>query len=166
MREISRKGNQSIKRKSRSKEAMKKQQQRERKRWIDISETFQAMIPTLENRKGRVRSYKENRMIILALYASLNRHIKSKNNDENKSIYWRLIEEEVSNDFHIRLNYVIEIRKLFLDSGHVIVISDQPRGQAAVGAKESNNTKITNDMLTSIANMVDKMHSEGRGVVA
>ena len=63
---------------------MKKQQQRERKRWIDISETFQAMIPTLENRKGRVRSYKENRMVILALYALLNRHVKSMNDGNNK----------------------------------------------------------------------------------
>ena len=92
MREILRKGNQSIKRKSRSKEAMKKQQQRERKKWIDLSEAFQAMSPTLENRKGRVRSYKENRMIILALYASLNRHVKSMNKSKNKSILWRAIE--------------------------------------------------------------------------
>ena len=74
------------------------------------------MIPTLENRKGRVRSYKENRMVILALYALFKRYFKYMNDTNNKSILWREIEEEVSNDFHIRLNYVIEIQKIFLDS--------------------------------------------------
>ena len=53
----------------------------------------------------------------------------------HNSVSWRAIEEEVSKDFHVRLNYVIDLRKDFLDSDHVIVINEQPIQQAAVGAK-------------------------------
>ena len=132
---------------------------------MDLFDTFRVMILTLENRRGRVRTYKENRMVILALYASLNRHVSSMLDSHHNSVSWRAIEEEVSKDFHVRLNYVIDLQKAFLDSGHVIVINNQARGQAAVGAKESRNNKITNKMLNSVANLVEKMHSEGRGVV-
>ena len=125
LKEILQKGNETIKRKSRSKRAIQKQQQREKKRWMDLRDTFRVMIPTLENRRGRVRTYKENRMVILALYASLNRHESSMLDSHHNSVSWRAIEEEVSKDFHVRLNHVIDLQQAFFDSGHVIVINYQ-----------------------------------------
>ena len=42
-----------------------------------------------------------------------------------------MIEEEVSKDFHIRLNYVIDLRKNFYNDGVVVVIGSQDRDYAA-----------------------------------
>ena len=160
------KGGSAFKRLCRSKAAMKKYKQRERNRWIDMRDTFKSLLPTVENRKGRVRTYDENRMILLALFASLKRHVNSLIKGNIKDIKWIMIETEVSEDFHVRKNYVVEIRKTFLDCGSVIVIDPQIRGQGAVSSKFSKNRKVTNEMLHSITNLVDSMHSEGKGVVA
>ena len=98
------------KRKSRSQEAVKKQKQRAKRHWHDVLESFTLMTSSLENRKGRVRSYEENRMLLLAINASLRRAVEANNNQQ---ISWRSIEEEVAKDFRTRLNYVIELRKYF-----------------------------------------------------
>ena len=82
MKQILQKGNETLKRKCCSKQAIRNNNREKRKGgW-----TFKVMIPTLENRKGRVRSYEDNMMVILALYASLNRHVKSMKYTHHNSI--------------------------------------------------------------------------------
>ena len=72
----------------------------------------------------------------------------------------------MSCDFHFKLKYVSEIRKLFLDTGDAMVFEPNPRGQGVERAKVSGNRKISNTMLCSFAVLANTMHIEGKGVVA
>ena len=65
------------KRKSRLVEAAKKRKQRLKKHWFDVLESFTSMSSSLENQKGKVRTYDENRMAILAINASLRRAVEA-----------------------------------------------------------------------------------------
>ena len=96
----------------RSRHAIKKRTWRRQQYWNNELEKFNSMTASLVNRKGRDRSYWENRMVILALNASLRRAAAS-SKDNNQQISWRKIEEEEAKDFHLRLNHVIEVRKCF-----------------------------------------------------
>ena len=72
------------------------------------------MTSNIEKKKGRVQSYKENCILLLAINASLGRAVKA-SSDNNHYLSLRLIEEEVAEDVHVQLNYVIELRKHFLE---------------------------------------------------
>ena len=104
-------------------------------------------------------------MVILALNASLRRAVAS-STDNNQLISWRKIEEEVAKDFHLRLNYVIELRKYFLENGVVVVIESASRGQGSQNAKQSSNQKVSKEMIKGVADYIDERHSEGKGVIA
>ena len=56
------KGSVASKRKSRSLHAIENRQHRDRKRWLDIGATFTALVPTLTNPTGKVRTYEEHQM--------------------------------------------------------------------------------------------------------
>ena len=58
---------------------------------------------------------------------SLGRAVEASSNG-NQQISWQPIEEEVAKDFHVRLNYVIDLRKCFFKEGVVVVIGPQDRG--------------------------------------
>ena len=160
------KGGESYKRRCRSQGVAKKRKQRYRKRWINLRDTLGSLIPTIKNSVGKVRTFEENKMIILAIHASLKRHLKAHEQDDNSPISWRIIGQEVSRDFHYKSQYVTKIRQMFLDTGDVMISESNPRGQGLEGAKESRNRKVSEIMLRSIALLVDTMHSEGKGVVA
>ena len=88
-------------RKSPLQEAVKKQKQRPKRHWHDFLESFTMMTSSIENKKGRVWSYEENCMLLLAINAFLGRAVKA-NSDTNQHISWQSIEEEVVNDFCVR----------------------------------------------------------------
>ena len=100
-------------------------------------------------------------MLLLAINASLRRAVAS-----NEEISWRSIEEEIAKDFHVRLNYIIGLRKHLFESGVVVVIDPQARGTALLRAAVHPNQKISKEMVKGIATFIDERHSEGRGVVA
>ena len=89
--------------------------------WNNVLDEFNSIAGSIKNRRGRARGYEENRMVVLAINTSMRGAITA-NRNNNEQISWRKIEEEVAHDFHLRLNYLIELRKYFLDSGVVVVI--------------------------------------------
>ena len=104
-------GGELYKRRCQSKAAVKKQKQRQQQRWIDVRDTLTSLIPTIKGSKGKVRTFEENKMIVLAIQASLKRLLKAYEKDNNLHIGWTMIEDEVSRDFHFSRKYVSEIRK-------------------------------------------------------
>ena len=87
---------------SRSIEATKKRQQRRRANWESQLKVFESFEAGLCNEKGKQRTFEENKMLLLALQASLRRRLER--GEDN--ISWRIIEDEVARDFHVGHDYI------------------------------------------------------------
>ena len=68
------------------------------------------MADTLKNPQGHNRTFEDNKMILLALWAALNRRISLLNVNQETTINWRSIEDEVGRDFHVSNKYVHDLR--------------------------------------------------------
>merc|ERR1719499_1975735 len=97
-------------------------------------------------------------MLLLALQASLRRRLER--GEDN--ISWRIIEDEVARDFHVGHDYIPTLRKGLFDDGNVFVFGGEKRGSAAVGAKESERTKLTRKIMNEITTFIDDTHSTGK----
>lgn len=161
------KGGTAKKRKARSKGAVKKQQQRIRKGWIDTFDRFESLSERIKNNQGKNRTFEENKVLLFAIKAALKRSLdRNKDDVYNTTINWREIESEIARDFCVKLSHVIDLRKGFLEDGDVFVFGERARGQAADGAKVSANQKVTLEMLKAIVSKVDTQHSEGKSVIS
>ena len=145
---------------SRSVEARKKRQQRMRANWESQLKVFESFEGGLCNEKGKQRTFEENKMLLLALQASLRRRLER----GEANISWRSIEDEVARDFHVGHDYIPTLRKGLFDDGNVFVFGGEKRGSAAVGAKESERTKLTREIMSEITTFIDDTHSTGKAV--
>jgi len=66
------------KRRSRTKEAVRKQVDRKEKKWEDTLLKFESFADGLCNERGRSRTLEENKLLLLALKAALKRRVESK----------------------------------------------------------------------------------------
>ena len=80
------KGSLASKRRFKSIHEIENRQHRDRKSWLDIGDTFTALVPTLINPTGKFRTYEEHRMALLATHASLKRHIHTSILSDNSPI--------------------------------------------------------------------------------
>lgn len=149
-------------RKSQSRDAERMRKKRREDKWRDDLNTFESLTSSFYSKKGKSRTFEENKMIILAMKASLKRRLKS----GNELISWHCIENEVSKDFGFDRNAVYDLRKRFFEDGDVYVFGGGQRGSSAPEAKQSINTKINSDILLEIAKFVDDNHVKGKAVVS
>ena len=149
-------------RRSRTREAIRKQQSRKKGKWKQIFEKFDSFSDGLYNKKGRSRTLHENKLLLCALKVALKRQIDA----GNKDINCKSIEEEVSTDFRVGRQYLVLLRKGLFDNGDVLVFGGEARGSAAPTAKEKDNTKLTKEVLVDITKFIDDCHAIGKGVVA
>ena len=72
-------------------------------RWEDAFSAFSEACEGIRNQKGRSRGSEENKLLLLAMCASLKRHIKAARDDKHEalSIRWSAIEHEVAEDFFV-----------------------------------------------------------------
>ena len=116
----------------------------------------------ISGEQGKSRTFEENKLLILALRGYL--RMKVENGDT--VINWNAIEREVARGFFVCHNHIHDLRMGFLEDGVVWVFGSDHRGGAADGAKLSKNVKVTTEMLKSVAQLVDTMHSTGKVVVS
>ena len=111
------------------------------------------MKTSLKNSNGRSRGYSENRIILLALAATMHRHLSEK---DIQDVNWTSMENEVAQDLCLSSLYVKELRKaLFQEDMEekedcYVVISfgeEKNRGGAADGRKDLVSLKIDSTVL-------------------
>ena len=120
---------------------------------MDIGATFEALVPILVDSTGNICTHEEHWIALLAIHLLFKIRINMSILSDNPpigpiNISWCRIEDEVSRDFHLKQEYVIDLRKIFLDSGEVMVVDSKPRGSAATGSKTSASTKFCVRMLS------------------
>ena len=148
---------------SRSSEAIKKRGQRHRafiKSYISRCLTFSDLMTT---NKGRHRSPEENKFLVYAIITSLRRHLKAMDTS-SLLVNWNAIDEEVARDFHVRHEYIRDLREAFHEDGEVLWSSDTTRGFSPGMSPITQFTKIFSDHKKAIASFIDSQHSEGKGV--
>ena len=107
---------------------------------------------------GRIRTQSENKLILLAITASLRRRLSIIKSDKYIETSWLSIKEEVIRDFHVRLKHVEMLRKHFFEDGKVFFPEPEKRGRM-LGAICAD-TKITPKLMTTIINFMNKRHSK------
>ena len=139
---------------------------RKGKGWRRILEEFNNLSTSLKNPQGESRTFRENKMLILALRAALNRHVRVLNLNPEVTINWTCIENEVASDFFVSNKLVHDLRTGFFEDGDVWVLGQV--GSRGMGATEKihHQTKVEPDHLKQIAMFVDEKHSNGNAVVA
>ena len=65
-----------------------------------------------------------------------------------------------------RLRDITDLRKGFLDGGHVVIFGGDNREHAAEGTAGGPNTKLNKDILKVIAIYVDDIHSKGKSLIS
>ena len=154
--------------KCRSKNAKKMQLERKSNRWRRLLEEFNGLADTLKNPQGHSRTFEENKMILLALRAALNRRISLLNVDQETTINWRSIEDEVGRDFHVSNKYVHDLRTGLFEDGDVWVFGQtESRGMGAASVCDKNHrAKVQPEHFKEVAKFVDGKHCKGSTVVA
>ena len=97
--------------------------------WKDTLERWEEMCTTLFNSNGRVRSYEENSMLLLAVkskLASLLEYAKV-DLDSVHDINWTSIDSSISKDFKVRKEAVSLLRKMFDKDGKVLITDNSNR---------------------------------------
>jgi hypothetical protein len=87
------------KRKSRTKEAIRKRRTRKWKQWKTNQQILEAFSGELKNPPGSSRSTAENKILLLAVRATVRRVLASAKIENIMTISWHSIEEEVARDF-------------------------------------------------------------------
>lgn len=109
------------KRKSQTKEAIRKRRTRKWKQWKINEQILEAFSGELKNPPGSSRSTAENKLLLLAVRATLRRVLASAKIENIMTISWHSIEEEVARDFEVGKHYIRELRQAFMEDGDVLV---------------------------------------------
>ena len=133
------------------------------KRWVSLHEDLDFFAAGVKNSRGRSRTFEENKMIVLALKATLRMALEYW--DKTK-ISWTALESRVSEDFCYRRKTVTEIRKQFFESeGAEVVVFEQEVGAASGKGSTAdgnhNKQKLFTEHLSHIVNYVDECHRRG-----
>ena len=107
--------------KSKAKKEKERKLIRKGKGWRRLLEEFNSLSSSLKNPNGESRSFEENKMLILALRAGLNRRVRELNLDPEATINWTSIENEVARDFFVGNKLVHDLRTDFFEDGDVWV---------------------------------------------
>ena len=158
--------------KARNYEAIRKRKFRKQVLWANMSCYFNSMRDSLKNPSGRSRGYEENMLVLLAINATMNRHLAA---IDIGDVNWSQIELEVSTDFCIRLEYVQMLSKAIFQEEEEekddcwVVISfkeERNRGGAAEGKKIPVHQKVMPAMMQALAAFIDETHCRGSSVTA
>ena len=125
---------------SRSSEAIKKRGQcclTFFKIYINSLQTFSDLNMSS---KGLHRTPQENQIHVYAIIASLRRHLKAKEGSSSLLVKWHAIDKEVADDFHVRREYIRDLREAFHEDGEFPCPSGLVRGFSP-GASPSNHFK-------------------------
>ena len=105
------------KRLCRSMRAIQKRQERKANVLLEELALFEELSLGITNPKGRTRGFEENKLLLLATLAELKRRIN--NTDGSKKaisqLCWTDVECQVAEDFHVRREYITDLRKVFLE---------------------------------------------------
>ena len=91
------------------------------KQWKANKQTLEAFSGELKNPPGLSRSIAENKILLLAVRVTVRRVLASAKIKDIMTIIWDLIEQEVTRDFEVGINYVQELRHVFMEDGDVLV---------------------------------------------
>jgi transposase len=134
-----------------------------------------ALTIGLKNENGKSRTFEENKLLIYAIQAALNRRIEAL---QNKTLCpteasWRHIEEEVARDFRVRRENITDLRKEYFRNGEVLMcgeyagddddVANMQRG-AANPKYHQRQQKLFGPHYLAITKFVDDKHSKGQGV--
>ena len=145
--------------------ATKKRYTRRWNGWYDCLCDLETGIKDLCNPSGRSRGVEENKLLLLAVVASLRRRVIAEKDSKRGFISWTAIEEEVASDFHVAPVYLKELRKAYIEDGDVLVWGQLvPRGGAAEAYDGSNQTQMTPELCVGVASYIDGLHATGASV--
>ena len=150
------------KRKCQSNEAICKRKQRKLNLWKAEVENFVDHKDNLYNKKGRVRTTDENRIVLCLLKYMLEKAIEHYGWENVHEISWNSIESEVATMVRMKVDHVVSLRKKILDSGtgEVQVFDGKTRGYSE--GNQTKTTKATKDVLVNVSNYVETVHRDGK----
>ena len=154
-----------LKRLSQAKKNVERRKQRVIAKWRSSLECFEEMTPFICNKKGKKRTYEENKFILLALKACLRRRLEAVKKATDGNISWDSIEEEISSDFKVKKLYVRDLRRHFFEHGEIEITEAIPRG-FRTGTLETKNTKVTSAVIRTILDFIHKRHADNQPVTA
>ena len=145
---------------------MRKRQEKAKKRWQETAAEFEEYTTHIKNPKGKSRTFEENKMLLLALKASLRRQMEAET-DKTK-VSWSAIDREVAEDFGCKLSHLVDIRQHFFESegADVLVMGEWENEEDNQRGRTNNNNKqkVKQQHLLAIVEYVDLLHSKGSGV--
>ena len=139
------------------------------KAWKETALEFGALSLGIVNPSGQSRTFEENKLVLLALNMLMKMMMRQVEEGHMSihSLSWTMLEEEVASSMHMKREHITELRKQFLEDGHVLVFGeeygeDSKRGCAA--KKYPQTTKLTTEHMLSIVTKVDDEHAKGATV--
>ena len=153
-------------RRSRSARNIQKQQERKANALMEDLALFEELAVDIRNPRGRTRGFEENKLLLLALLATLKRHIANTDGAKKSianEVCWTHVERDVAEDFHVGREYLYDLRKVFLEdvdaederTGAILVWDCDKRG--GIG----DSQKVDAEVLKDIATFVDDAHKDG-----
>ena len=134
------------------------------KHWKDTLAKWELLCASLYNSNGRIRSYEENSMLLLAMKAKLDMLLQyaTDNPDLIFDISWTSIDISISQDFKVRKETISQLRKTFAKDGSVLITDATVRGRGSTNYDIA--VKVDTNMLESLAKWVDEQHSKGTSI--
>jgi hypothetical protein len=134
-----------------------------------------ALSTNLKNDIGNSHTFEENKQLIYAIEAALNRRTESLNNKTvcPTEVSWQQIEEEVARDFRARCQHITDLRKVYFINGDVLVCGEYVSEDddfenmqcgAANPKYQQKHQTLYGIHYLAISKFVDSKHSKGEGV--
>jgi hypothetical protein len=147
--------------------ATKRRKERAAKYWREELESIDVAFETVKSPNGKSRTFKENKIFVLAIGATLRRQRKAviEGRMDPLKMSWTSIEKEVAKDFHVGCSYVTKIRCMFIEDGDVAMFGElEAHGGGAENNSLEKQQKVPGYVLVSMASYIDKVHAKGTSV--
>jgi transposase/ribosomal protein L30E len=134
------------------------------KRWREALAQMDTNTEGVGGGTGRVRTFQENSLILLAVKSVLGIWLDSceAGSMNIEDITWTKLEKRVAKDFKVGAQFVAELRKGLSEDGHIIYRDGEKRGRGS--KNHTPKLMISGRQLLSIATYVDSQHSVGKSV--
>ena len=131
--------------------------------WNAQIKQFDALCEGLGGIQGKVRTFEENKLLLLVVGQELKLKVKEAEEWETPDfkVSWTDVKRSVCKKYHVDYDHIDWITKGLIDEG-VVLVDDDPTPRGAGSPKYESKSKLTPGQLLLLSKHIDELHANGK----